>query len=413
MPKFLEPILQAMSANEPLRYLTITGLVLIASIVAYSITKRVLLRIITFVVRKSTTKWDDILLERGIFDILAWLAPGLVVYYAAFQFEGQTEAIIQRLVVCYMQITMMRVLLALLGGIGDIWATTAKAKNVPIKGYLQVAQILITVLGAIIIFAGIIDQSPWALLSGIGAATAILLLVFKDTILSFVASIQIASTGSIRLGDWISMPKYDADGDVIDIALHRVTVQNWDKTLTAIPTHKFLDEAFTNWRGMSESGGRRIMRTVFLDQTSVHFLAPEEVSRLSKVQLLKSYLSEANATVDSWNSANDVDQSVLMNGRRLTNLGTFRAYMLGYLKANPNIHQDMTFLVRQLAPSPEGVGIQIYVFANDIAWVKYEDIQADIFDHVLAALPEFGLRIFQNPTGLDLRSLQGKSSMAQ
>ncbi len=408
MPKFLDSLVQAMEANEPLRYLLIAGLVVIASVIAYAITKRVLLRIISFVVRKSATQWDDILLERGIFDIVAWLAPGLVIYYAAFQFEGQTEAVIQRLVVGYMEVVMIRVLLAFLGGVGDIWATTSRAKNVPIKGYLQVAQILIAVLGAIIIFAGIIDRSPWALLSGIGAATAVILLVFKDTILSFVASIQIASTGSIRLGDWISMPKYDADGDVIDIALHRVTVQNWNKTLTAIPTHKFLDEAFTNWRGMSECGGRRIMRTVFLDQTSVHFLKPDELERLSKVQLLKSYLGEASADVESWNSAHDVDESVLMNGRRLTNLGSFRAYMLGYLKANPNIHQDMTFLVRQLAPSPEGVGIQIYVFANDTAWVKYEDIQADIFDHVLAALPEFGLRIFQNPTGLDMRALGGK-----
>ncbi|CAN0527620.1 unnamed protein product, partial [Laminaria digitata] len=329
----------------------------------------------------------------------------LVFYYAAFQFEAETETVIQRLVVVYMQIVVIRVITALLSGVGDIWATTKRAKDVPIKGYLQIAKLIIVLLGGIIVFGTVIDRSPWALLSGVGAATAIILLVFKDTILSFVASIQIASTGTIRLGDWVSMPQYNADGDVIDIALHRVTIQNWDKTLTAIPTHKFLDEAFTNWRGMTESGGRRIKRSIFLDQTSVHFLSEEEQQRLAKVHLLKPYIEEKTQAITCWNTEHKVDESVSINGRRLTNLGTFRAYLAGYLKANPSVHQDMTFLVRQLAPSPEGVGIEIYVFSNDIAWANYEAIQADIFDHVLASVPEFGLRVFQNPTGADFRAL--------
>lgn len=405
MPDAMTQLLEPLQSNPPLLYAAVAAGLVIASIIAYAVTKRVLIRLITFLVKKSATQWDDILLNRGILDIVAWLAPALVFYYAAFQFEAETETVIQRLVVVYMQVVVIRVITALLSGVGDIWATTKRAKDVPIKGYLQIAKLVIVLLGGIIVFGTIIDRSPWALLSGVGAATAIILLVFKDTILSFVASIQIASTGTIRLGDWVSMPQYNADGDVIDIALHRVTIQNWDKTLTAIPTHKFLDEAFTNWRGMTESGGRRIKRSIFLDQTSVHFLSEEEQQRLSKVHLLKPYMEEATQAIACWNTEHKVDESISINGRRLTNLGTFRAYLAGYLKANPKVHQDMTFLVRQLAPSPQGVGIEIYVFSNDIAWANYEAIQADIFDHVLASVPEFGLRVFQNPTGADFRAL--------
>ena len=256
-------------------------------------------------------------------------------------------------------------------------------------------------------FATVIDRSPWGLLSGIGAATAIILLVFKDTILSFVASIQIASTGVIRIGDWVSMPQYGADGDVVDIALYRVTIQNWDKTLTAIPTHKFLDESFTNWRGMSESGGRRIKRAVGIDMTSVHFLEPAELERLSKIQILKPYIDDKLSELSAWNAEHAIDDSVAVNGRRMTNLGTFRAYLVAYLKRHPKIHKEMTFLVRQLSPGAEGVPLEIYVFSNDTRWVEYEAVQSDIFDHVLSALPYFGLRVFQNPTGADFKSLAG------
>lgn len=405
MPEFLDDLLPSLQTQPALHYGAIATLVLVASAVTYFITKRVLVRLVTFFVERSSTQWDDMLLKRGVFDSLAWLAPALILYYAALQFSDRVEVLLQRLIVVYMQLVLIRGLTRLLSAVDDIWASTKRAREVPIRGYLQVARLLVILLGGVIAFGTAIDRSPWALLSGVGAATAILLLVFKDTILSFVASIQIASTGTIRIGDWVSMPQYRADGDVIDIALHRVTIQNWDKTLTAIPTHKFLDEAFTNWRGMSESGGRRIMRSVFLDQTSVRFLGPEDIERLSKIQLLKPYIEDKTKALEQWNSEHQVDGSLPINGRRLTNIGTFRAYLVGYLKANPKVRQDMTFLVRQLAPSPEGVGIQIYVFTNDTAWANYEAIQADIFDHVLAAVPEFGLRVFQNPTGADFRGL--------
>lgn len=410
METLLDPVLDLVGDNQNLRSAVTIGVLLLVSLVAYFVTKRVLVNLIQFLVKKSTTQWDDILLERGVFSKLAWLAPALVFYYAAFELGAESERVVQRLVVAYMQIVLIGVLTSFLSGVGDIWATTKRAKDIPIKGYLQVAKLIVTLFGGIIVFGTVIDRSPWGLLSGIGAATAIILLVFKDTILSFVASIQIASTGVIRLGDWLSMPQYGADGDVVDIALHRVTIQNWDKTLTAIPTHKFLDESFKNWRGMSESGGRRIMRALRLDQTSVHFLSEEEVAKLSKVQILAPYIDKKTAELAAWNAEHAIDGAVSVNGRRLTNLGTFRAYVLAYLKAHPKVHQEMTLLVRQLAPGPEGVGIEIYCFTNDTAWAVYESIQADIFDHLLASVPEFGLRVFQNPTGADFQALRQTAS---
>lgn len=406
MMDLFEPILAWVPAG-PGRYAVIGAILLAACALAYFVAKRVLLRLIEFVVKRSATRWDDILLERGVFDRVAWLAPGLVCYYAAYEFDASTEAVAQRLVVAYMQIVAILVVTSLLSGISDIYATTARARVLPIKGYVQVAKLVVTLVGGITVFATVIDRSPWGLLSGIGAATAIILLVFKDTILSFVASIQIASTGVIRIGDWVSMPQYGADGDVVDIALYRVTIQNWDKTLTAIPTHKFLDESFTNWRGMSESGGRRIKRAVGIDMTSVHFLEPAELERLSRIQILKPYIDDKLAELSAWNAEHAIDDSVAVNGRRMTNLGTFRAYLVAYLKRHPKIHKEMTFLVRQLSPGAEGVPLEIYVFSNDTRWVEYEAVQSDIFDHVLSALPYFGLRVFQNPTGADFKSLAG------
>ena len=404
MMELLEPLLSRLPPG-PAQYAALAALLVVACWLAYVVVKRGVLRGITFVVQRSATRWDDILLERRVFDRIAWMAPGLVCYYAAYELRGGAEAVVQRLVVAYLQIVAILVVTSLLSGIGDIYATTQRSKHLPIKGYIQIASLLTTLVGGIVVFATIIDRSPWGLLSGIGAATAIVLLVFKDTILSFVASIQIASTGVIRIGDWVSMPQYGADGDVVDIALHRVTIQNWDKTLTAIPTHKFLDESFTNWRGMSESGGRRIKRAVALDMTSVHFLEPDEIERLSKIQILKPYIDDKLAELSAWNAEHAIDASVPVNGRRMTNLGTFRAYLVAYLKRHPKIHQEMTFLVRQLAPGAEGVPLEIYVFSNDIRWVQYEAVQSDIFDHILAALPVFGLRVFQSPTGADFRNL--------
>ena len=383
------------------------GLMIIVALAvfAFFLAKQVVLRIVEFFVRRTSVDWDDVIVKRGVFTALAWLAPALVAYYSAYVFAAEAQGILQRLLLAYMQIVLILVLFRFLDAASDIYNKSRHAHDVPIKGYVQVVKLLIVLIGGILVFGTVINRSPWGILSGLGALTAILLLVFRDTILSFVASIQLATNDMVRIGDWISFPKYEADGDVIDIALHTVKIQNWDKTITTIPTHRFIEDAFKNWRGMKRSGGRRIKRALSLDMTSVRFLDPELETQLSKVGVLKEYFERKHTEVSAHNEALSADDGSPAVLRRLTNLGTFRAYVYEYLRAHPQIHQQgMTFLVRQLAPNPDGVAIELYVFSKVQAWAAYEDIQADIMDHLLAVLQTFDLRVFQNPTGHDLRS---------
>ncbi|GAB7552853.1 hypothetical protein NRB_23590 [Novosphingobium sp. 11B] len=285
----------------------------------------------------------------------------------------------------------------------ELYQRRPEAGNRPIKGYVQVAKLLVYGATAILVIAALMDQSPLLLLSGLGAMAAVLMLVFKDTILSLVASVQITSNDMIRVGDWIEMPKLNANGDVIDIALHTVKVQNFDKTITTIPTHRLITDSFRNWRGMSESGGRRIMRSLMMDQNSVRFLAASDLARLSRFSVLAGYLDDRQQEVSAWNRHHA--GSEVLNARHLTNIGTFRAYVLAYLRSLPDIAEDKTMLVRQLEAGEHGVPLQIYAFASTTVWARSEDIQADIFDHLIAIMPEFGLRLFQRPTGLDLMGL--------
>jgi miniconductance mechanosensitive channel len=285
----------------------------------------------------------------------------------------------------------------------ELYQRRPEAGNRPIKGYVQVAKLLVYGATAILVIAALMDQSPLLLLSGLGAMAAVLMLVFKDTILSLVASVQITSNDMIRVGDWIEMPKLDANGDVIDIALHTVKVQNFDKTITTIPTHRLITDSFRNWRGMSESGGRRIMRSLMIDQNSVRFLGDADIGRLSRFAVLRAYLDDRQGKVSAWNRRHADSDG--LNARRLTNIGTFRAYVLAYLRSLPAIAEDKTMLVRQLEPGEHGLPLQIYAFASTTVWASYEDTQADIFDHLIAIMPEFGLRLFQRPTGLDLMGL--------
>ncbi|SMF61786.1 mechanosensitive ion channel family protein [Allosphingosinicella indica] len=289
----------------------------------------------------------------------------------------------------------------------EVYDRRDSAARRPIKGYVQVAKIVIFCAAGILIIAALIDRSPLILFSGLGAMAAVLMLVFKDTILSLVASVQLTSNDMIRVGDWIEMPKYGADGDVIDIALHTVKVQNWDKTITTIPTHKLIEDSFKNWRGMSESGGRRIKRALMIDQNSVRFLAPGETQAMRRFALIAPYLDAKLADIGAWNEALPERGRDAVNARRITNIGTFRAYIDAYLAGHPRITGGMTLLVRQLAPGPDGLPIEIYCFTATTAWAEYEDIQADIFDHLIAIMPEFGLRLFQQPTGLDFATSLG------
>ena len=287
--------------------------------------------------------------------------------------------------------------------LNDLYQRRPNAANRPIKGYVQLGKLLLYGAAAILIIAALMDQSPLLLLSGLGAMAAVLMLVFKDTILSLVASVQIGSNDMVRVGDWIEMPQFNADGDVIDIALHTVKIQNFDKTITTIPTHRLISDSFRNWRGMSQSGGRRIMRSLMIDQRSVRFLDDSDIETMAQFAVLQPYLEAKRQEIERWNSEQGADGTV--NGRRLTNVGTFRAYVLAYLQSRSDIAQDKTLLVRQLAPSENGLPMEIYAFATSTVWDEYEGIQGDIFDHLIAILPDFDLRLFQRPTGADVTAL--------
>lgn len=300
-------------------------------------------------------------------------------------------------------LTIAIALSGMLSLLSDLYQRRPNAANRPIKGYVQVVKLLVYGAAVILMIAALMDRSPLLLLSGLGAMAAVLMLVFKDTILSLVASVQIGSNDMVRVGDWITMPQLNADGDVIDIALHVVKVQNFDKTITTIPTYRLITESFRNWRGMSESGGRRIMRSLMIDQSSVRFLDEEGVRDLARFALLRDYLAAKQQDISRWNA--DHAPGEILDARRLTNIGTFRAYVLAYLKARPDIADDKTLLVRQLAPSENGLPLEIYAFAGTTRWDQYEGIQADIFDHLIAIMREFDLRLFQRPTGADFSGL--------
>ena len=382
-------------------------LLAVAAFLVHVITRRVLLNIITRFAARTHTDWDDVLIRRRLFHRVALFAPTvLVLRLAPVIFQTPQVAEFTRIAARIVLLVVgLLVVDALLSSVNDIYQKFSVSRRIPILGYLQVVKILVTVGVIIVAISIVIDQSPLILLSGLGALTAVILLIFKDSILGLVAGIQLVANDMVRPGDWIEMPKYGADGDVIEITLNTVKVQNWDKTITTIPTYALISDSFKNWRGMQESGGRRIKRAVYVDVGSVRFCTPEMIAKFSRIKVLEDYIARKQVEMREYNQEHGIDDEVLVNGRRMTNLGTFRAYLVEYLKRHPKIHQDMTFLVRHLQPTEVGLPIEIYVFSNDQEWANYEGIQADIFDHIFASLPEFGLRPFQSPTGSDITSL--------
>ena len=349
---------------------------------------------------KTSTYMDDLFLDKKFLNRFSY-----VIIFVIFNFLRSAEQfnlsfleseIFTRLLDALFSLVVGLTVLELLTVLNKLSESIESLKNKPIKGYVQIVKIIVTSFIAIIIFAIITGQSVAYYISGLGALTAVLLLIFQDTILSFVASVQIGQNDIIKIGDWIEVPEFGADGDVVDIALHTVKVQNWDKTITTIPTSKIVNTSVKNWRAMSEYGGRRIKRSLLIDISSIKFLNKTELEELEKIAPLKKYITSKIEEVDKFNnsiSESDASQEI----RRLTNIGTYRAYVESYLKQNSNLNTDtMTFLVRQLPSSPEGVPIEIYTFTNTTEWVKYEQIQSDIFDHLFAILPKFGLRVFQN-----------------
>ncbi len=404
MIEYLSPYLPQ---NPLLHSLAILGVLAVISLLAFYITGKIILTLLTRMFRKTSTDLDDILVNRNVFNRLAYLVPALIFYnfaYAAPQFT----VIIQRASLSLMALSGLLVINAFLSALSDIYEKTKYSERMHIKSYIQITKLIVNILGVVVIVAILIDKNVAWLLSGLGAMTAVLLLIFKDTILSLVASLQISSNDLFKIGDWIEAPQFGADGDVIDIALHAVKIQNWDKTISIIPTHKLIDSAFRNWRGMSESGGRRIKRSLFIDMNSIQLCTEELLEKFTHFELLNDYIEQKTKEVADHNKSNSINTAELINGRRLTNVGTFRAYIEAYLRNNSKIHPEMTFLIRQLEPTARGLPIQIYVFTNDTDWVRYEGIQADIFDHLLAIIPEFRLKVFQSPTGKDFGKLGKK-----
>ena len=395
--------------SEYLSYAIVFVSLFLLSFLANLIAKKIILKILTKIIKKTKTNWDDILLEKKVFNRLSHIAPAIVIFFFSFFFTDQLPDIvvwIQKLSYIYIITISILVLHALSQAITEIYRTFKIASSKPIKGYVQIAMIFIYLLGAILIISILLDINPWNLIAGLGAMTAVLLLLFKDTILGFVSSIQIAANNMVNRGDWVEMPKFQADGDVIDISLHTVKIQNWDKTITTIPTYAFISDSFKNWRGMTDAGGRRIKRSINIDMNSIKFCSNEMIEKFKKMELLKDYIDSKLSDIEQYNQ--DIDSKGFAeptNKRRLTNVGTFRAYIKAYLDKHPYITKEMTFLVRQLAPTEQGLPIEIYVFCTDTRWVSYEEIQADIFDHFFSILPEFELKVFQNPSGTDFNIL--------
>ncbi len=369
-------------------------------LVVHLVIKHWVLRFLYFVVRQTRVDWDQTLFEAGAFEALSYLVPALVLYQGARFFTPVTT--LQQGLLIAIVVILVLAIHGLLNGLLAVYNQFPISLRKPLKGYFQIIKLFVTLAGAIIIISILLQRSPWYLLSGLGALTAVLMLIFQDTILSLIASIQLLGNDLIRVGDWLEVPKYDADGSVEEVALHSIKVRNWDATITTIPTHKLVQDSFRNWRGMTESGGRRIMRSLFIDQNSIAFLTDKDIAHLRGIALIRQYLDAKLADIAEHNRSAAGDPDITANGRRLTNVGTFRAYVDAYLRSHPRIRQDMTFVVRQLAPTPQGLPLEIMVFTNDTRWAVYEGIQADIFDHLLAVVPEFGLRVFQTPSGRDL-----------
>ncbi|MCH7586081.1 MAG: mechanosensitive ion channel family protein [Acidobacteria bacterium] len=390
------------------------AIVAVAALVSYLVVGRLIAPVVRRLVLKTEEGWDDILLDNAVLRRVALFAPAIVVLAGVPQIPSLASGwmeFIERVSGAVLILFIVLAFSALMTAAANLYATLPIAADHPINVYVQIARIALFVVGGVVIVARLADQSPFFFLTSIGALMAVILLIFRDTILSFVASLQLASNDMVRVGDWIEMPQFNADGDVIDMALHTVKVQNWDKTITTIPTHKLISESFKNWRGMSESGGRRVKRAIHIDMSSVRFLTDEEIAFFRSFAPLREYMDRKLEELDAHAADHVVEPGLTSDPRRLTNIGTLRAYIVSYLKQHPDLDTEgMTFLVRQLKPGSQGLPIEIYAFSSDTRWSAYEDIQADIFDHILAMIPEFGLRAFQAPSGADVRVIAGTDS---
>lgn len=398
--------LSASKADQLDQFILFALLLLIAFGVDF-ICRFILLHIVSALVKRTRVTWDDILFDRSVLirlsRMVAPLVLSLTIPMAFAGVESFGLLLISRLCNVLILITFLNFINALLKAIYTVYNSKEQFRDRPLKGLLQTAQVALWFIGGIVIIATLLGKSPLSLLAGLGASAAILMLVFKDSIMGVVSGVQLSANDMLKVGDWIAMPKYGADGTVIEVTLNTVKVRNWDNTITTIPPYLLVSDSFQNWRGMQESGGRRVKRSVNIDMNSVRFCTPEMLDKYRKIKLLADYIDQTEKVIKDYNKAQQIDNSVLVNGRRQTNLGVFRAYLNAYLHNLPTVNDEMTILVRHLQPTDHGIPVELYFFTRTTDWAPYEQIQADVFDHLLAIVPEFDLRVFQSPTGADFR----------
>ena len=393
-----------LTANIVYYILVTIALLLICAILNFII-NRVLIKLITKLIRNNKYKWDDILLDTKLFQRIALIVPGVLIYLFA-AFFNNFQVIIQKAAIIYILVVISMVFKSLLAALDRIYRQNPVSNDRPIKGLLQIIEIAIYVVVGIALISILIDKNPIYLLSGVGAVTAVVSLIFKDIIIGFVSGIQLVWNDMLRIGDWVEMPKYGADGDVLDITLYSVKIQNWDKTISTIPTSAFITDSFKNWKGMKEYGGRRIKKSFLIDMNTIKICSDEMIEKFKKIDFISEYIEETTKEIENYNNENNINTELHINGRQLTNLSVFRAYITNYLKNTIERRPGSTTIVRQLAPSENGIPVELYLFVADTMWVNYEGIQANVFDHILAVINIFELRLFQNPTGYDIKQLK-------
>ena len=378
---------------------------IVLAVVVWLIAQWFINRFFSRLVKRTASKWDDSLEQQGTFRKLGHIVPAVLIsVLTPLVFADYPIAIpyIEKLMTIFVMLVIIRVIVSAITGTGLFLSESPKFKDKPIASFAQLANLVIWFVGIILVLSPILGQNPIYMFSALGAVSAVLLLIFKDTILGFTASIQLTINDMVRINDWVAMPKYGADGDVVEINLTTVKIRNWDKTISTVPTYAFVSDSFVNWRGMQESGGRRIKRSISLKMNRVRFCNDADLEEFSKIQRVRDHIERRKQVIAEYNREHEIDsEASLVNGRRMTNLGIFRAYILQYLKDNPSINHDMTCMVRQLQPTELGVPLEIYCFTASVAWLVYEDVQSDIFDHILAAVEHFDLEVFENPAGSD------------
>jgi len=386
--------------------------VLVIAIIAYFLAKGVVFRVTTKLVQRSKNTWDDELSNSRLFTWLSMLIPGMILW-------KMIPLVFRQKAYMTIGITIAEVFIILMAlfavnsilNIGEkIYRRYEVSRQLPVKSFIQVIKIILAICGIIFIVSSVLGKSPVLIFSGLGAMTAVLMLIFKDSLLGLVAGIQLSANRMVARGDWVEMPKFGANGEVLEVALTTVKVRNWDKTITTLPTYALISDSFKNWRGMSSSGVRRIKRAISIDMNSVKFLDEELIAKMKSIRLLKDYMEEKEAAMDEWNKGENISSCDTLNARTLTNLGTFRAYVLAYLQNHPKMSKQETLMVRQLEPTSTGLPIEVYAFSKDNVWVNFEGLQGDVFDHLLAVLEEFDLKVFQNPSGSDFSTLTERAS---